>query len=44
MKKHQVRYKKEHIGKIKIINDFLPQPKDLILRKKPLDLTESRVN
>ena len=32
MKKHKVKYTDEPIGKIKIVEDFLPQPKDLILK------------
>ena len=34
MKKHKVKYTDEPIGKIKIIDDFLPKPQDLILKKR----------
>jgi hypothetical protein len=30
MKKHKVKY----IGKIKIVDDFLPKPKDLVLKEE----------
>ena len=32
MKKHKVKYSKGSIGKIKIDDDFLPKPKDLVLK------------
>ncbi len=34
MKKKIVKYTKKLIGKVKIIRDFLPKPKDLVLKKK----------
>ncbi len=34
MKKIKVKYTDGPIGKIKIVDDFLPKPKDLILKKK----------
>lgn len=34
MKKRKSKYKEEHIGKIKIVKDFLPKPKDLVLKEK----------
>lgn len=34
MKKLKVKYTNEPLGKIKIVDDFLPQPKDLVLKKK----------
>jgi hypothetical protein len=32
MKKHKVRYTNEPIGKIIIVDDFLPNPKGLVLK------------
>ncbi len=34
MKKRKVKYTSEPIGKIKIIDDFLPRPKDLVLKEE----------
>jgi hypothetical protein len=31
MKKHKVKYTDKPLGKIKIVDDFLPKPKDLVL-------------
>jgi hypothetical protein len=31
MKRRKIKYTKEPIGKIKIVEDFLPKPKDLVL-------------
>lgn len=49
MKKHKsVKYTDEPIGEIKIIKDFLPKPKDLILKeeteKVTLNLTKSSLD
>lgn len=34
MKKRKVKYTDEPIGKIKIVDDFLPKPNDLVLKKE----------
>jgi predicted DNA binding CopG/RHH family protein len=48
MRKSKKKYKDEPIGKIKIVDDFLPQPKDLILKqettKVTISLTKSSVD
>lgn len=48
MKKRKVKYTNEHIGKIKIIDDFLPEPRDLILKEETakitISLTKSSIN
>jgi predicted DNA binding CopG/RHH family protein len=48
MKKRKTKYTDEHIGKIKIVDDFLPKPKDLVLKeeavKVTISLTKSSVN
>jgi hypothetical protein len=36
MKKHKVKYTDKPIGKIKIVDDFLPKPKDLILKEETI--------
>ena len=41
MKKRKVKYTGEPIGKIKIIDDFLPKPKDLGLKKETAKITVS---
>lgn len=41
MKKHKGKYTDEHIGKIKIIDDFLPSPKDLVLKEETTKITIS---
>ena len=41
MKKRKVKYKAESIGKIKIVDDFLPKPKDLILKQETTKVTIS---
>ena len=48
MKKRR-KYKEEPMGKIKIIEDFLPKPKDLVLKKEEtekitISLTRSSVD
>ena len=48
MKKHKSKYTGEPIGKIKIVDDFLPRPKDLVLKEETtkitLSLTKSSVD
>ena len=48
MKKRKAKYTDEHIGKIKIVDDFLPKPKDLVLKEETakitLSLTKSSVD
>jgi predicted DNA binding CopG/RHH family protein len=39
MKKRKVKYKNEPIGKIKIVDDFLPRPKELILKEETKKIT-----
>jgi predicted DNA binding CopG/RHH family protein len=41
MKKHKVKYTKGPIGKIKIVEDFLPKPKDLVLKEETKKITIS---
>ena len=41
MKKHKVKYTKGPIGKIKIVEDFLPNPKDLVLKEETKKITIS---
>lgn len=42
MKKHKkVKYTNEPIGKIKIVEDFLPKPKDLVLKEETKKITIS---
>lgn len=41
MKKHSVKYKNKPLGRIKIVDDFLPQPKDLILKEETAKITIS---
>ncbi len=41
MKKRKVRYTDERIGKIKIVGDFLPKPKDLVLKDETAKITIS---
>lgn len=45
----QRKYKEKAIGKIKIIEDFLPKPKDLVLKKEEtqkitISLTKSSID
>ncbi len=48
MKKRKSKHRAEPIGKIKIVDDFLPKPEDLVLReetvKVTISLTKSSVN
>jgi predicted DNA binding CopG/RHH family protein len=41
MKKHKNKYTDEPIGKIKIVDDFLPKPKDLVLKEETTKITIS---
>lgn len=41
MKKRKVKYSDEPIGKIKVVDDFLPQPKDLVLKEETTKITIS---
>lgn len=41
MKKGKVKYTDEPIGKIKIVDDFLPKPKDLVLKEETTKITIS---
>ena len=41
MKKRKVKYTDEPIGKIKIVDDFLPKPKDLVLKEETAKITIS---
>lgn len=34
-----MKYSKGEIGKVEIINDFLPAPKDLILKNESIKIT-----
>jgi len=44
MKKRNVKYTDEHIGKIRIVDDFLPKPKDLVLKEETTKVTISDLN
>ena len=39
MKKNRTKYTDESIGKIKVVSDFLPKPKDLVLKEKTVKVT-----
>jgi hypothetical protein len=41
MKKHKVKYSNKPIGKVKIIEDFLPNPKDLVAKEETTKITIS---
>jgi predicted DNA binding CopG/RHH family protein len=41
MKKCKVKYTDEPIDKIKIVDDFLPKPKDLVLKQETTKITIS---
>ncbi len=41
MKKRKVKYTDEPIGKVKIIKDFLPSPKELVLKEETIKVTLS---
>lgn len=40
-KRKKIKYTEEPIGKIKIVDDFLPKPKDLVLKEKTKKVTIS---
>jgi len=40
-KKHKVKYTDEPIGEIEIVDDFLPKPKDLVLKQETTKITIS---
>ena len=37
--KHKIKYTNEVVGKLKVINDFLPPPNKLILKEEPIKVT-----
>ena len=39
MKKHKVKYTDEPIGEVRIVSDFLPKPKDLVLKEETAKIT-----
>lgn len=41
MKKSKIKYTDGPIGKIKIVEDFLPRPKDLVLKEETKKITIS---
>jgi predicted DNA binding CopG/RHH family protein len=41
MKKRKIEYTNEPIGKVKIVRDFLPSPKELILKEETVKITLS---
>lgn len=41
MKKRKPKYTNNSIGKIKIVDDFLPEPKDLVLKEATTKITLS---
>ncbi|MDE3055879.1 MAG: CopG family transcriptional regulator [Verrucomicrobiota bacterium] len=41
MKKRKSKYTSEPIGKIKIVDDFLPSPKNLVLKEETAKITIS---
>ncbi len=41
MKKKKIKYTNEPIGKIKIVEDFLPTPEELVLREETVKVTLS---
>ncbi len=48
MRKRKAKYTNEPIGKIKIVDDFLPKPKELVLKQETakitISLTKSSIN
>ncbi len=48
MKKRKIKYTDEPIGKIRIVDNFLPEPKDLVFKeettKVTLTLTKSSID
>lgn len=41
MKKHKIKYTDEPIGKVKIMDDFLPKPSELVLKEETVKITLS---
>lgn len=41
MKKRKIKYTDEPIGKVKIVEDFLPAPKNLVMKEKTTKITLS---
>ncbi|MBN4077374.1 BrnA antitoxin family protein [Sulfobacillus acidophilus] len=41
MKKKTIKYTDEPIGNVKVIKDFLPKPKDLVLKEETIKVTLS---
>jgi predicted DNA binding CopG/RHH family protein len=41
MKKRKSKYSDKSIGKIKIVEDFLPRPRDLVLKEETAKITIS---
>lgn len=39
MKKNKVKYTDEPIGEVQIVDDFLPNPKDLVLKEETVKIT-----
>ena len=37
--KKKIKYSNEKIGKVKIVKDFLPEPKDLVLKEDTVKVT-----
>ncbi len=37
--KKKIKYSDEDLGKIKIINDFLPKPEELVLKEETIKVT-----
>ena len=44
IKKHKDKYADELIGRIKIVDDFSPKPKDLVLKVETSNDTYSQLN
>lgn len=41
MKRRRVKYTNEPIGKVKIVDDFLPKPSELVLKEETVKVTLS---
>lgn len=41
MKKQTIKYKDVDLGEIRIVDDFLPKPKDLVLKEETIKVTLS---
>ena len=44
MRKSTVKYSKGEIGRVRIVEDFLPSPEQLVLRELPFDVTPVHVD